>query len=68
MSEPKLKETEVATANDSTFQQLQKFILDFSNGKNSMPPELIPYFQFRRQLSVAEGVISKSDKIKVVYK
>ena len=28
-----------------------------------MPPELMPYFQFRSELSIAEGIIFKGDKI-----
>ena len=64
MSQPKLKETQDATSKDPILQQLQQFILDgFPNSKNSMPPELMPYFQFRSELSIAEGIVFKGDKI-----
>ena len=64
VSQPKLKEIQDATSKDPILQQLQRFILDgFPNSKNSMPPELIPYFQFRSELSIAEGIVFKGDKI-----
>ena len=64
VSQPKLKEIQDATFKDPILQQLQQFILDgFPNSKNSMPPELMPYFQFRSELSIAEGTVFKGDKI-----
>ena len=64
VSQPKLKEIQDATSKDPTLQQLQQFILDgFPNSKNSMPPELMPYFQFHSELSIAEGIVFKGDKI-----
>ena len=64
VSQPKLKEIQDATSKDPILQQLQRFILDgFPNSKNSMPPELMPYFQFRSELSIAEGIVFKGDKI-----
>ena len=59
MSQPKLKEIQDATSKDPI-----RFIFDgFPNSKNSIPPELMPYFQFRSELLIAEGIMLKSDKI-----
>ena len=64
VSQPKLKEIQDATSKDPILQQLQRFVLDgFPNSKNSMPPELMPYFQLRSELSIAEGIVFKGDKI-----
>ena len=64
VSEPKLRETQNATENDQVLQKLRKLILDgFPDSKSSMPPELIPYFQVRSELSIAEGLIFKGYKI-----
>ena len=53
-----------ATENDQVLQKLKKLILDgFPDSKSSMPAELIPYFQVRSELSIAEGLIFKGDKI-----
>ena len=64
VSQPKLKEIQDATSKDPILQQLQRFILDgFPNSKKSMPPELMPYFQFHSELSIAKGIVFKGDKI-----
>ena len=64
ISEPKLREIQNATENDQVLQKLKKLILDgFPDSKSSMPAELIPYFQVRSELSIAEGLIFKGDKI-----
>ena len=64
ISEPKLREMQNATENDQVLQKLKKLILDgFPDSKSSMPAELIPYFQVRSELSIAEGLIFKGDKI-----
>ena len=31
-----------------------------------MPPKLMPYFQFRSELSIAEGIVFKGDKIVIL--
>ena len=54
VSQPKLKEIQDATSKDPILQKLQRFILDgFPNSKSSLPPELMPYFQFLSELSIA---------------
>ena len=64
ISEPKLREMQNATENDQVLQKLKKLILDgFPDSKSSMPAELIPYFQVCSELSIAEGLIFKGDKI-----
>ena len=64
VSEPKLREIQNATKNDQVLQKLRKLILDgFPDSKSFMPPELIPYFQVPSELSIAEGLIFKGDKI-----
>ena len=64
VSEPKLRETQNATENDQVLQKLRELILDgFPDSKRSMPPELSPYFQVRSELSIAEELIFKGDKI-----
>ena len=66
VSQPKLKEIQDATLKDPILQQLQRFILDgFPNSKKSMPPKLMPYFQFRSELSIAKGIVFKGDKIMI---
>ena len=45
-----------------------KLILDgFPDSKSSTPAELVPYFQVRSELSIAEGLIFKGDKIVIPY-
>ena len=67
VSEPKLREIQNATENDQVLQKLRKLILDgFPDSKSSMPPELFPYFQVRSELSIAEGLIFKGDKIVIL--
>ena len=67
VSQPKLKKIQDATSKEPILQQLQWFILDgFPNSKNSMPPELMPYFQFRGELSIAKGIVFKGDKIVIL--
>ena len=64
VSEPKLREIQNATENDQVLQKLRKLISDgFLDSKSSMPPELIPCFQVHSELSIAEGLIFKDDKI-----
>ena len=68
ISEPKLREIQNATKNDQVLQKLKKLILDgFPDSKSSTPAELIPYFQVRSELSIAEGLIFKGDKIVIPY-
>ena len=64
ISEPKLREIHNATENDQVLQKLRKLILDgFPDSKSSMPPELFPCFQVRNELSIAEALVFKGDKI-----
>ena len=64
ISEHKLREIQNATENDQVLQKLKKLILDgFPDSKSSTPAELIPYFQVHSELSIAEGLIFKGDKI-----
>ena len=68
ISEPKLREIQNATENDQVLQKLKKLISDgFPDSKSSTPAELIPYFQVRSELSIAEGLIFKGDKIVIPY-
>ena len=64
VSEPKSREIQNATENDQVLQKLRKLILDgFPDSKSSMPPELLPCFQVRSGLSIADGLNFKGDKI-----
>ena len=64
VSEPKLREIQNATENDQVLQKLRKLILDaLPDSKSSMPPELLPFFQVCSELSIAEGLIFKGNKI-----
>ena len=64
VSEPKLREIQNVTENDQVLQKLKKLILDgFPDSKSSMPPEPLPNFQVRNELSIAEGLIFKGDKV-----
>ena len=68
ISEHKLREIQNATENDQVLQKLKQLILDgFPDSKSSTPAELIPYFQVRSELSIAEGLIFKGYKIVIPY-
>ena len=64
VSEAKLREIQNAVENDQVLQKLRERILDgLPDSKSSMQPELFPYLQVGSELSIAEGLIFKGDKI-----
>ena len=63
LSDQKLLELKEATRNDPTLQKLAEIIIDsWPLSKESLPPELFPYFPFRDEITSAEGLLFKGDR------
>ena len=64
VSDPKLEAIRVATERDPTMTKLQDTIRrGWPERKSEIPQELNGYWNFREELSEAEGIILKGDKI-----
>ena len=66
ISESRLKQFKVETGNDDTLQTLKSFI---ENGwparRKDLPVHVRPYYNYRQELAVIDGVILKGDRIVV---
>ena len=66
ISESRLKQFKVETGNDDTLQSLKSFI---ENGwparRNELSVHVKPYYNYRQELTVIDGVILKGDRIVV---
>ena len=64
ITEEKFKEMQSSTANDSTLQHLQRVVLNgWPEDKNLLPIEVMPYYQYRSELSVVNGLVFKGDRV-----
>ena len=64
VSDPKLKTIHDATENDSTMTKLRNTMkYGWPEKRSETPQELKGYWNFREELSEAQGIILKSDKI-----
>ena len=64
VSDQKLLELKEATRNDPTLQKLAEIIIDgWPLNKESLPLELFPYFPFHDEITSAEGLLFKGDRV-----
>jgi hypothetical protein len=64
ITEEKLKEIQSCTANDSTLQHLQRVVLNgCPEDKNLLPNDVMPYYQYREELSVVDGLVFKGERL-----
>ena len=62
ITQDKLKEIQSVMTNDTTLQILQKVILNgWPEDKNILPKEVVPFYQYRAELSVVDGLIFKGE-------
>uniref|UniRef100_A0A224YP72 RNA-directed DNA polymerase n=1 Tax=Rhipicephalus zambeziensis TaxID=60191 RepID=A0A224YP72_9ACAR len=58
-------ELQAATAADTTLQQVLPYIANGWPEKKSLPPELLPYFAVRTELSCVDNLIFRADRISI---
>ncbi len=69
MGDAKLDRVRGATAVDATLKELIKVIMEgWPSEKRDIPTSLLPYFHYRDELSVQNGVVYRSDRIVIPMK
>ena len=64
VSKEKLDEIEQATRNDYVLQKLSSTIVEgWPETKEILPPELHAYFQYQHEITSAEGLLFKGDRV-----
>ena len=64
ISDEKLKQFQIQTSKDETLTTLHKYVTNgWSTNKNDINPTTMPYFNIRDEISVANGLVSKGDRI-----
>ena len=63
VSEKQLKDIQMATANDPTILRVIELIESgWPESKKDAPPEVQPYFYFKHELTVQDGIVFKADR------
>lgn len=66
IEESRISELRAATREDHTMQQLQRVILrGWPDDKHLVTPEVRPYFSFRNEMTVQDGLIFRGDRVVV---
>ncbi|KAL9988764.1 hypothetical protein ACROYT_G003247 [Oculina patagonica] len=64
VSDPKMSDLQASTASDPDMQQLISIIKDgWPDHRNSCPPSVKPFWNYRDELSVMEGLVFKEERI-----
>lgn len=64
VSDQKMSDLQASTASDPDMQQLISIIKDgWSDHRNSCPPSVKPFWNYRDELSVMEGLVFKEERI-----
>ena len=64
MTEERLEELRTSTSSDEVLQQLKQVIqTGWPNEKNQLPAVLAPYFTYRDELSVYDGLVFKGERL-----
>ena len=64
VSKEKLNEIKQVTRNDYVLQKLSSTIVEgWPETKQTLPPELHAYFQYRNEITSAEGLLLKGDRV-----
>lgn len=58
-------ELQAATSQDSLLQQLANFIADGWPTRKVLPPDLVPYFAVKDELSYVEGLIFRGERVDI---
>ena len=64
VSDNKLNEIRLATAEDKVLQKVKEYVENgWPENKRAPPVEVIPYFQYRDELTIMQGLIFKGERI-----
>ena len=64
ISDEKLKQFQTETSKDETLRTLHKYVMNgWPKNKNDINPTTMPYFNIRDEISVANGLVLKGERI-----
>ena len=65
VSKPRLEELKKESANDPVLRELRRIVEQGWPEKSGVPESLLPYFGFRGELTVEDGLVFKGDQVVV---
>ena len=65
VSEKQLTDLQTATACDPTLQKVKEYIVSGWPDRSKVPPDVLPYFPYKHELSIQDNVVLKADRIVV---